>query len=77
MCRQDGVKAALEAFKHTKHARKVHAYWRSRQAAWWKPEELWQQACHALRETRMFPPEAFESPNSQAEQQPVSRRRSR
>lgn len=33
MCRQDGVKAALEAFKHTKQARKVHAFWRSRQAA--------------------------------------------
>lgn len=28
MCRQDGVKAALEAFKHTKQARKVHAFWR-------------------------------------------------
>ena len=77
MCRQDGVKAALDAFKHTEHARKVHAYWRSHQAAWWKPEELWQEACDALRETHMFPPEAFESPDSQAEQPQKKRRRLR
>ena len=77
MCRQDGVKAALEAFKYSEHARKVHAFWRSRQAAWWKPEELWQQACDALRETRMFPPEAFESPDSQFEQPHKKRRRVR
>lgn len=60
MCRQDGVKAALNAFKHTKHARKVHAFWHSRQAAWWQPESLWQQGSDALRETELFPPEAFE-----------------
>ncbi len=77
MCRQNGVKAALDAFKHTKHARKVHAFWRSHQAAWWKPEELWQQACDALRETRMFPPEAFEPPDSHAEQPQQKRRRLR
>ncbi|BEP92025.1 hypothetical protein GmRootA79_04090 [Acidovorax sp. A79] len=77
MCRQDGVKAALDAFKHTEHARKVHAFWRSHQATWWKPGELWLQACDALRETRMFPPEAFESPDSHAEKQPVKRRRAR
>lgn len=77
MCRQDGVKAALEAFKHTEHARKVHAFWRSHQAAWWKPEELWQQACDALRDTRMFPLEAFAPPDSQAEQLQKKRRRLR
>ena len=77
MCRQDGVKAALGAFEHTEHARKVHAFWRSRQATWWQPEELWQQACDALRETRMFPPEAFESPDCQAEQPQQKRRRFR
>ena len=77
MCRQDGVKAALGAFEHTEHARKVHAFWRSRQATWWQPEELWQQACDALRETRMFPPEAFESPDCQAEQPLQKRRRFR
>ena len=77
MCRQDGVKAALEAFMHTEHARKVHAFWRSHQAAWWKPEELWQQACDALRDTRMFPPDAFDSPDSQAEQSQQKRRRLR
>ena len=61
MCRQDGVKAALEAFKHTKQARKVHGFWRSRQAAWWTPEPLWQQACDALRDTGLFPDAAFDA----------------
>ena len=60
MCRQDGVKAALEAFKHTKQARKVHAFWRSRQATWWTPEPLWLQACEALREVGLFPNAAFD-----------------
>jgi hypothetical protein len=61
MCRQDGVKTALEAFKHTKQARKVHAFWRSRQATWWTPEPLWQQACDALREVGLFPDAAFDA----------------
>lgn len=61
MCRQDGVKAALEAFKHTKQARKVHAFWRSHQANWWKPEPLWQQACDAVQEIGLFPLAAFEA----------------
>ena len=61
MCRQDGVKAALEAFKHTKQARNVHAFWRSRQATWWTPEPLWQQACDALREVGLFPYAAFDA----------------
>jgi hypothetical protein len=60
MCRQDGVKAALAAFKHTEHVRAVHAYLRSRQAEWWKPQALWQQACDAVREIGLFPEEAFE-----------------
>lgn len=60
MCRQDGVKAALDAFKHTKQARKINAYWRSHQAEWWKPEPLWKQACDAVREIGLFPDEAFE-----------------
>ncbi len=61
MCRQDGVKAALEAFKHTKQARKVHAFWRSHQANWWKSEPLWQQACNALCEVGLFPDAAFDA----------------
>jgi hypothetical protein len=61
MCRQDGVKAALEAFKHTKQARKVHAFWRSRKATWWQPELLWQQACDAVRATGLFPHAAFKA----------------
>jgi hypothetical protein len=77
MCCHYGVKAALDAFKHTEHARKVHAFWRSRQAAWWKSEELWQQACDALRDTGMFPPEAFEPSDSHSEQPHKKRRRVR
>jgi hypothetical protein len=59
LCRDSGVKAALAAFKHTEHARQVHAYWRSRQAAWWQPEPLWQQACEAVCEIGLFPDDAF------------------
>ena len=61
MCRQDGLKAALDAFKHTKQARKVNAFWRSHQASWWKPEPMWQQACGAVREIGLFPDSAFKS----------------
>lgn len=59
LCRQDGVKAALAAFKHTDRARAVNAYWRKRQASWWKPEPMWQQACVALRDIGLFPSSAF------------------
>ncbi|MEQ6475573.1 hypothetical protein [Comamonas sp. wu1-DMT] len=62
MCRQDGVKAALAAFKHTEYARSVPKFWRSHQATWWQPEQLWEQACAALRESRIFPDSAFEPP---------------
>lgn len=68
MCRQDGVKSALAAFKHTKQARKVHAFWRSRQADWWQPEALWLQACAQLRALGIFPEEAFIAPS-----EPVTR----
>ncbi|WP_155886571.1 hypothetical protein [Acidovorax sp. JHL-3] len=46
----------------------MNAFWRSRQATWWKPEVLLRQACDALRDTGMFPLEAFEPPDSHAEQ---------
>ena len=64
MCRQDGVKATLAAFKHTEYARSVPKYWRSHQATWWQPAQLWEQACAALRESRIFPPAAFEPPHN-------------
>lgn len=60
MCRQDGVKAALAAFKRTAYARSVPKYWRSHQATWWRPELFWEQACAALGESRIFPASAFE-----------------
>lgn len=63
MSRQDGVKAALEAFKHTKQARKVHSFWRSRQAEWWRPEPLWRQACEAVQSIGLFPASAFDAPD--------------
>lgn len=62
LCRQDGVKAALAAFKHTEYARSVPKFWRSHQATWWQPEQLWEQACAALHESRIFPDSAFEPP---------------
>lgn len=63
LCRQDGVKAALAAFKHTEYARSVPKFWRSHQATWWQPEQLWAQACAALRESKIFPDSAFEPPH--------------
>ncbi|MEF8685943.1 UNVERIFIED_CONTAM: hypothetical protein NO986_00565 [Comamonas sp. A-3] len=62
MCHQGGVKATLAAYKHSEYARSVHKYWRSHQAIWWKPEQLWTQACAVLRESRIFPNAAFEPP---------------
>jgi hypothetical protein len=61
LCHESGVKAALTAFKHTEHARAVNKYWRTRQADWWQPELLWQQACEAVRQIGLFPDEAFVS----------------
>ena len=63
MCRQDGVKAALAAFKRTEYARSIPKYWRSRQATWWQPESMWEQACDALRESKIFPDAAFGQPH--------------
>ena len=60
MHRQDGEKAALDAFKHTKQARNVRTFWRARQAAWWKPEPLWRQACASVRAIGLFPDCAFD-----------------
>lgn len=61
MCRQDGVKATLAAFKHTEHARQINAYWRSNQAPWWQPQSYWSKACDAVREIGLFPAEAFDA----------------
>jgi hypothetical protein len=64
LCRDKGVKAALETFKGSEYARKVNALWKSRQCAWWKPETMWLQACAALRQLGVFPAEAFEAEES-------------
>lgn len=61
LCRDKGVKAALETFKGSEHASKVNAFWKSRQCAWWKPEPMWRQACGALRQLGVFPAAAFEA----------------
>lgn len=63
LCRQDGVKAAMAAFKHTEYAHSAPKFWRSHQATWWQPELMWEQACAALRESRIFPNSAFEPPH--------------
>lgn len=59
LCRQNGVKAALANFKHTEWVRMVNAYFRTREATWWRPAPLWQQACDAVREIGLFPEAAF------------------
>ena len=72
LCRQNGVKAALASFKNTEWARKVNAFYRSRQATWWQPEGLWAEACDGLRKLRIFPDEAFVAPNKRGENRGVS-----
>lgn len=64
MCRDIGVAAALAQFKGGKQARKVNAFWRSRQAQWWRPDDMWNQVEGLLRETKLFPPEAFDEPTN-------------
>jgi len=62
LCRQNGVKAALLNFKHTEWARKVNAFYRSRQVSWWQPDGLWAEACDSLRDLGLFPDQAFVEP---------------
>ncbi|MGS1050783.1 hypothetical protein ACVCIC_18410 [Burkholderia glumae] len=59
LCRDRGVKAALDHYKGTPDVQKVNAFWRSRCAKWWKPERMMEQACDALRCSGIFPTEAF------------------
>lgn len=63
MCRQNGVKAALSAFDGKSAAAKVRAYWMSRQAKWWQPDDLWMRGFDALRRSGIFPESAFVPPN--------------
>lgn len=62
LCRDRGVKAALEHFKGTADVRKVNAFWRSHRASWWKPGPMMEQACSALRSSGIFPVDAFKPP---------------
>ncbi|WP_143028338.1 hypothetical protein [Burkholderia orbicola] len=62
LCRDRGVKAALEHYKGTPEVRKINAFWRSRRASWWNPEPMMEQACSALRSSGIFPVEAFDPP---------------
>ncbi|MGF6213437.1 hypothetical protein [Comamonas sp. 4034] len=62
MCRDIGAAAALKAFKGSRQVRKINAFWRSRQAAWWQPERMWGQVDGLLKATNLFPPEAFVAP---------------
>lgn len=62
MCRDIGAAAALKAFKGSRQVRKINAFWRSRQAAWWQPERMWGQVDGLVKATKLFPPEAFVEP---------------
>jgi len=59
LCRDKGVKAALATLKNTEHGRAINAFWKSRRCSWWQPESMWAEACAALRETGLFPTQAF------------------
>ncbi|RQM49331.1 hypothetical protein EHZ19_06730 [Paraburkholderia bannensis] len=77
LCRDRGVKAALDHFKGTPDVRKVNAFWRSRRASWWKPEPLMEQALGALRSSGIFPLEAFASSSDECDAPPLKVTRSR
>lgn len=64
LCRDRGVKAALEHYKGTPDVREINAFWRSHKANWWKPDTMWAQACTVLRETGLFPAAAFHADNA-------------
>ncbi|MFM0072595.1 hypothetical protein PQQ86_15675 [Paraburkholderia sediminicola] len=74
LCRDRGVKAALEHYKGTSDVREINAFWRSHKASWWKPDTMWAQACAELRKTGLFPAAAFHAnneSNSQREAPPL------
>jgi hypothetical protein len=60
MCRDIGFAAALNTFKGSRHMRKINAFWRSRRASWWQPDDIWNQVEGLLKATNLFPPEAFD-----------------
>ena len=60
-CRQKGVKAGLRDLPPNLR-KKVNAYWKVRQAPWWNPDPMWAQACKVLRDSGLFPLEAFDLP---------------
>lgn len=60
LCWQNGVKHALEEYRDSPHWTEINAYWKARQATWWKPEDMWVQACEELRTCGLFPESAFD-----------------
>lgn len=77
LCRDRGVRAALEHYKGTPDVRKVNAFWRSHRADWWKPERMMEQACAALRSSGIFPLEAFAPSSNERDAPPLKVPRSR
>ena len=65
--RQNGSKDAFDFARDTDHYRQIRKYCRSTAAPWWKPETMWLEACEALKESRIFPPEAFSLPDLREE----------
>lgn len=65
--RQNGSKDAFDYAKSTDYYRQIRKYWRSRTASWWKPETMWSDACEALKESGIFPADAFSPPDLEDE----------
>jgi hypothetical protein len=65
--RDQGEKAVLETFAGSKYLPLIRRWLREGSATWWQPELLWEQAVTALRESRIFPPEAFLPPEQRRE----------
>ncbi|TDQ93240.1 hypothetical protein [Paraburkholderia silvatlantica] len=77
LCRDRGVKAALDHFKGTPDVRKVNKFWRSHRASWWNPEPMMEQALNVLRNCGIFAPEAFNPTSEGPDVPPLRTTRSR
>lgn len=62
LCRHEGVKAALALYEEECPEVPVRQFWESKLAEWWTPEEIWGNACNALRVAGIFPECAFLPP---------------
>jgi hypothetical protein len=74
MCRHDGTKAALALYARERPDVQARKFWNSIQADWWNPASAWTSACMSLRESGIFPPEAFDQPADDMDVRPTRKK---